>query len=127
MVADELLSLPTPLLKALTAFGAPPNTVANMICSNVPGPTIPLYTVGHRLLAHWALVPLSWEMGLGCAVTSYEEAIAFTLVADPDAVEDVERIADYLRDAAAELAIAAGLTREVTAVFEVTEVTVFTS
>jgi hypothetical protein len=109
MVAEELFSLPTPLLRAATLFGEPPNTVVNMTCTNVPGPTIPLYTVGHRLTTHFALAPLGWQMGLSCAVTSYHGEIAMTLVADPSLVPDVMHVRDLLVDAYFELRQAAGI------------------
>jgi WS/DGAT/MGAT family acyltransferase len=110
LVGDELLSLPTPLLRVFSAFGPLPNTVANMVITNVPGPTIPLYTVGHRLLSHLALAPLSWEMGLGCAVTSYDGEICFTLQADPNLVPDLPVITGLIVEANEELQEAAGLT-----------------
>ena len=40
---------------------------ANLVCTNVPGPMIPLYRVGHRMLAHYPMVPLAGDMGIGSA------------------------------------------------------------
>ncbi len=109
MIGQELLMLPTPLLKAFTAFGSPPNTLTNMICTNVPGPRMPLYAVGHRMLSHYALAPISWEMGLSCTITSYHEEIAFTLVVDPEALPDVDRLKVLVDEAYADLRRAAGI------------------
>jgi len=107
LVADSIGSLP-PMLQAL--FGAlptPPNTVANMVCTNVPGPMIPLYSLGHLLEAHYPLMPIAWEMGVGCAVTSYNQKLYFGLVADAKAAPDVERLGDFLTEAYVELRSAA--------------------
>jgi len=87
----------------------PPNTVANMVCTNVPGPMIPLYSVGHRLEAHYPLVPIAWEMGVGCAVTSYNQKLYFGLMADASAAPDVDRLGDFLTEAYVELRSAAGV------------------
>ena len=106
-LADVLLQLPPPLTSVLGAGGAPPNWVANLVCTNVPGPMIPLYAVGHRLLEHYALAPLSWEMGLGCAVTSYDKNLFFTLQSDPEAAPDVERLKELLEQSYFELKAAA--------------------
>lgn len=109
LVADFLGTLP-PMLQAL--FGAlpkPPNTVANMVCTNVPGPMIPLYSLGHRLEAHYPLMPIAWEIGVGCAVTSYNQKLYFGLMADAAAAPDVERLGDFLTEAYVELRSAAGV------------------
>lgn len=109
LAADFLGTLP-PMLQAL--FGAlpkPPNTVANMVCTNVPGPMIPLYSLGHRLEAHYPLMPIAWEMGVGCAVTSYNHKLYFCLMADAAAAPDVERLGDFLTEAYVELRSAAGV------------------
>jgi diacylglycerol O-acyltransferase len=107
--ADSLGALP-PMLQAL--FGAlpkPPNTVGNMVCTNVPGPMIPLYCVGHRLQTHHPMVPIAWEMGVGCAVTSYNQKLYFGLMADAKAAPDVDRLGDFLTQAYVELRSAAGV------------------
>ena len=109
MIGQELLMLPTPLLKTFATFGFPRNTVTNMICTNVPGPRMPLYTVGCRMVSHYALAPISWEMGLSCTITSYHEEIAFTLVVDPEALPDVDRLKVFIDEAYAELRRAAGI------------------
>lgn len=91
--------------------GASPiiNTTINLICTNVPGPMIPLYCVGHLMLAHYPLVPLGLNMGLGVGVTSYNQQLYFGLMADPEAVPDIQRLKGFLDDACLELRHAAGV------------------
>ena len=93
------------------AMGASPiiNTAVNLICTNVPGPMIPLYSVGHLMLAHYPLVPLSLNMGLGVGVTSYNQRLYFGLMVDPNAVPDVERLKQCLDESFLELRDAAGV------------------
>jgi WS/DGAT/MGAT family acyltransferase len=108
-VANVLLSMPAPLGAALGSLGPPPNTVANIICTNVPGPMIPLYTVGHRMLAGYPMPPPLWGMGINCGVMSYNGRLYFGLVADAQAAPDVDRLRDFLDQASVELRIAAGV------------------
>ena len=101
-----------PAVQALLGLlPAPTNTLANMVCTNVPGPMIPLYTVGHRMLAHYPLVPIAWEMGVGCGVTSYDQKLYFGLMADAEAAPDVQRLKDFLDQAFIELRSAAGVAK----------------
>lgn len=112
---SELGRLTGDLPPAMQAFFGslpnPPNTLANLVCTNVPGPMIPLYTIGHRLLAHYPLVPLGWEMGLGCGITSYDQKIYFGLMADAKAMPDVQRAKEFLDQAYVELRSAAGVVK----------------
>jgi len=85
------------------------NTLINMICTNVPGPMIPLYCVGHLLQEHYPLVPLSMNMGLGAGVTSYNHKLFFGLMADPKAMPDVDMLKECIDDAYLELRAAAGV------------------
>jgi WS/DGAT/MGAT family acyltransferase len=112
-VANVLLSMPAPLGAALGAIGPPRNTVANIVCTNVPGPMIPLYTVGHRMLAGYPMPPPLWGMGINCGVMSYNGSLFFGLVADAQAAPDVERLRDFLDQSYVELRIAAGIDRSV--------------
>lgn len=85
------------------------NTMINLICTNVPGPMIPLYSVGHLLLAHYPLVPLSFDLGLGVGVTSYNQRLYFGLMADPQAVPDLAQLKQCLDESFLELRTAAGV------------------
>ena len=87
----------------------PSNTVVNMICTNVPGPMIPLYTIGHLLLAHYPLVPLSMDMGVGIGVTTYNQKLFFGVMANPKAVPDIERLGQFIEDSYLALREAAGV------------------
>lgn len=109
MVGQALLGLPAPLLAPLRFTPAPRNTVANMVCTNVPGPMIPLYTVGHRLLEHYALAPLGWEMGVGVAVTSYNQRLYVTAQSDEGLADDMDDLCGLLDDSYAALCAAAGV------------------
>ncbi len=104
-------AVPPPLQSLLGALPPPPNTLANMVCTNVPGPMIPLYSIGHRLLAHYPLVPIAWEMGIGCGVTSYDQKLYFGLIGDAEAGADVQRLKEFLDQAFIELRAAAGVAK----------------
>jgi diacylglycerol O-acyltransferase / wax synthase len=100
---------PAALQAALGTLPTPPNTLANMVCTNVPGPMIPLYTVGHRLQAHYPLIPLGWEMGISLGVTSYDQKLFFGFMADAVNGSDVQRLKEFTDQAYVELRNAAGI------------------
>jgi WS/DGAT/MGAT family acyltransferase len=106
-LADAVLGLPEPFMAGIGLLRAPPNTVANMVCTNVPGPMIPLYTVGHPMLAIYPMAPLAWEMGAGCAVMSYNHRLYFSFLADTRAAPDVGRLRDFMVESFIELRQAA--------------------
>jgi len=75
----------------------------NIICTNVPGPQIPLYVLGRRLTSLYPLVPVCLEMGVNFAITSYDQKLCITVCSDSATVKDAEKIADYLDESFAEL------------------------
>jgi WS/DGAT/MGAT family acyltransferase len=79
----------------------------HMIVTNVPGPSFPLYLLGARQEALYPQLPLFEGQGLGVAVMSYCGQVGFGLLADRDAVPDLERFAAAIDAAFAELALAA--------------------
>src|SRR4051812_27802021 len=79
----------------------------NLVVTNVPGPQIPLYVLGRRMTALYPVVPLAQRQALGIAIMSYDGSLGFGLLADYDAVPDVEELAEDLRTALADLARAA--------------------
>lgn len=108
--AFELLSRFAALVPVpIQAMGVAYNNMVNLICTNVPGPMIPLYSVGHLLLTHYPFVPLSLNMGLGVGVTSYNQKLFFGLMADPHAVPDLETLRGNVDDSFLELRAAAGV------------------
>ena len=46
--------------------------IFNLIVTNVPGPPVPLYLLGARLLEAFPIVPLLGNQGLGVAALSYD-------------------------------------------------------
>jgi WS/DGAT/MGAT family acyltransferase len=82
----------------------------NLVVTNVPGPQVPLYLLGHELLAIYPVVPLARNQALGVAIMSYNGRLGFGLLGDFDALPDLADVADALRAAIAELREAAGLT-----------------
>jgi WS/DGAT/MGAT family acyltransferase len=83
---------------ALAGLGGVPPGGANLVCTNVPGPLIPLFAVGHRMLAHYPLVPLAGDLGIGVGVTSYNKGLYLGVMSDPTLIDDVERIRDLIDD-----------------------------
>jgi len=80
----------------------------NLTVTNVPGPQFPLYLLGRRLCHVYPQVPLAENCALGIAIMSYDGRIDFGLLADYDALPDLDELAAGLDAAIAELAAAAG-------------------
>ena len=79
----------------------------NLVVTNVPGPQIPLYLLGRRLVGLYPVVPLAQRQALGIAIMSYDGRLGFGLLADFDALPDLDAIAGDLEHAIGRLTRAA--------------------
>jgi WS/DGAT/MGAT family acyltransferase len=106
-LADELAAPWLTRLGVRLATGLRPY---NLIVTNVPGPRLPLYVLGARLVELYPHLPLFAHQGLGVAVLSYDGRLGFGLIADREVVPDLARLADAIPAAFAELtdAVAVG-------------------
>jgi hypothetical protein len=80
----------------------------NLTVTNVPGPQFPLYLLGRELARLYPLVPIVENAALGIAIMSYNGRIDFGMVADYDALPDLDDVAAALDGAIGELAAVAG-------------------
>jgi WS/DGAT/MGAT family acyltransferase len=83
--------------------------VMNVIVTNVPGPPIPLYVLGDRLLEAYPVVPIAGNLSVGVAALSYEGQLSVGLLADPAACPDLDVLAEGMGRAFGELLTAAEL------------------
>ncbi len=79
------------------------------IVTNVPGPQIPLYFQGARVLAMYPQVPLLETLGLGIALASYDGALHWGFNSDPDIVPDADVFVEKVQAAYAGVAAIAGV------------------
>lgn len=79
----------------------------NLIISNVPGPDVPLYLAGARLVATYPMGPVMEGAGLNVTVLSYLDHIDFGFLACAELVPDVWEMVTHVDDAMAELLDAA--------------------
>ena len=76
--------------------------------SNVPGPQVPFYLLGSRVLEIYPFVPLSPQgRALSIGILSYDGGVFFGIAGDRDVMADIDELAGDLEDALAEQ-IAAG-------------------
>jgi diacylglycerol O-acyltransferase / wax synthase len=104
LVSKVPLAVQATLVPMLTQL---PLSLANMICTNVPGPQMPLYLLGHKLLRCYPYVPIGGEMGVNVAILSYNGVAYIGFGGDVSAVPDIECFEDLLRESFAELSRAA--------------------
>jgi diacylglycerol O-acyltransferase len=76
----------------------------NLVVSNAPGPPVPLYLAGARLLELFPMMPTMGNLTLVVAAVSYAGQLNLTAVADRDACPDVEVFAQGVRAALDDLA-----------------------
>ena len=71
--------------------------VANVVISNVPGPPVPLYMAGARMLTNYPTSIITHGLALNITVQSYDQSLDFGLMADAQAMPDVRELADAIR------------------------------
>jgi WS/DGAT/MGAT family acyltransferase len=108
--------------KLLTGLGeyAPPTIIAqasrlvarqrafNLVVTNVPGPQLPLYTLGRQMEAVYPVVPLAGNTTIGIALLSYNGTIGFGLLGDYDGAPDLAVLAEGIEKSIAELLATVG-------------------
>jgi diacylglycerol O-acyltransferase len=70
----------------------------NICISNVPGPNVPVYLAGARLLAQYPMSVILDGQGLNITLVGYLGELHFGLVACRELVPDIENLATYLVD-----------------------------
>ena len=103
--------LPPPMQALMGALSTAnlPMPAFNIISTNVPGPQVPMYAMGKRMIAYYPYVPVGFGLGCGCAILSYDQHLYFGLTADTKAMPDVEHLRDLLYESFYELRKAAGV------------------
>jgi diacylglycerol O-acyltransferase / wax synthase len=93
-----------------------PLSLCNIICTNVPGPQMPLYLMGHKMLKWYPWVPIGGLMGINCAILTYNGTAYFGFTGDVHAAPDLERLEKFVDSSFAELraGAAAGVVAEAT-------------
>src|SRR5918995_7496398 len=76
----------------------------NLVVTNVPGPPVPLYLAGARLLELFPMMPTMGNLTLVVAVLSYAGQLNLTAVADRDGCPDLEVFTQGIRGALDDLA-----------------------
>src|SRR3954452_13918394 len=79
----------------------------NLIVTNVPGPQFPLYMLGRELLELIPVAFLPEDHALAIAIMSYNGMVDFGLLADLDALPDLDFVAAAISEALDELVEAA--------------------
>jgi diacylglycerol O-acyltransferase / wax synthase len=75
----------------------------NIIVTNVPGPSIPLYALGARMVEAFPVVPLVGNQGIGVAALSYLDEMNLGILSDPSICPDVDPFCEGVRAAFADL------------------------
>jgi len=78
----------------------------NLIVTNVPGPQVPLYAAGAKMLEMFPVVPLAAGQAVTIGLTSYAGGVFYGLNADRDAMADVDVLATLIEESLAELVTA---------------------
>jgi WS/DGAT/MGAT family acyltransferase len=118
--ADVFTQLADDVPPLLVSFVARALTLQNridVIVTNVPGPPVPLYLLGQRLLAAHPCVPLFGSTPLGIAITSYAGKLRLGIHADKQGLPELAAFQEGVLGALAELlaALDTGYRREVAA------------
>ena len=110
--AESIMNIGTwapPTLHAMAARLVSRGHWFNLVISNVPGPQVPMYIAGARLLVNYPVMPLAENVGLSVAVTSLAGTMGFGFTGDWDAIPQIHQLAGYVEESLNQLSKAAGV------------------
>ncbi len=102
LVLKAVAHVPATVQQSLSRFIASPRTF-NLVVSNIPGPSVPMYMLGCPLQATYPVVPLSERHAVSVGMTTIHEQACFGVYADREALPDVDMLAHDIDDAISEL------------------------
>jgi diacylglycerol O-acyltransferase / wax synthase len=91
----EVAGLAPPILHSQLARSLFGRRLFNLTITNIPGPQLPLYMLGRRMLAAYPLVPIFTDHSVGIAISSYDGRVAFGINADAR-VRDLDVLSEAL-------------------------------
>jgi len=97
VLVDALDALPEPAIELAGAF-VQHQPFINLVVTNVPGPPVPLYAMGARMLEAIPLVPIAGNLSVGVAALSYDGKFTVGITADRDSCPDVDVLAGGMAD-----------------------------
>jgi WS/DGAT/MGAT family acyltransferase len=80
-----------------------PQRNVNTVTTNVPGPQIPLYVCGRRMLKAYPYVPLAGQVRVGIAIFSYNGEVNFGVTGDYDTTADLDVLCRGIEDGITQL------------------------
>jgi WS/DGAT/MGAT family acyltransferase len=107
VAAERLMGLAEyapPTILSLAARAVSRQRNVNLIVTNVPGPQVPLYCMGARMLEAFPYVGIVDNLALVVAVLSYDGQVGFGLTSDRDVLPDLHVLAEGIEKSVAELA-----------------------
>jgi len=111
VAAGALMNIGTwapPTLHGLAARLVARQRLVNLVISNVPGPQMPIYLAGAKLLGTYPVMPLGETLALAIALTSLAGTMAFGITSDWDSMPDIDQFATDMQSSILELKKAAG-------------------
>lgn len=102
-----LAAFAPPTIHAMASRLAASSRLYNFLVTNVPGPQVPVYCLGARLLGVFPFAPLSATQAYAVGVMSIDGGMNFGIAADYDGLPDVEHVTGLLRASLQELVISA--------------------
>jgi diacylglycerol O-acyltransferase len=75
----------------------------NLIISNIPGPSAPLYLLGCRAIRAYPIVPLDDGHGISIGITSVDGQACFGVYAQASLADDADHLATAINDSIGEL------------------------
>jgi WS/DGAT/MGAT family acyltransferase len=108
MAGEALTSLSGFAPPMLLAMGArlamkAPQRAINTVTTNVPGPQVPLYAAGRRMLRAFPYVPLAGQMRVGVAIFSYDGQVSIGVTGDFDTAPDIDVLCQGFEKGMAEM------------------------
>jgi diacylglycerol O-acyltransferase / wax synthase len=93
---------PVTVQQALSRLFASPRAF-NLVVSNIPGPTTPMYMLGCELQAVYPMVPLADHHAVSVGMVTVHDQACFGIYADRQALPDVNMLAQDIDDAVTDL------------------------